>query len=670
MIHLDFETRSLEDLRKTGSYRYSEGHTDVWCMAYQDDQTNEKGVWKPGDPIPELFKDPFQTYCAWNARFERDIYNNILIPTYGFPELIVEQWRDPSAVARYQGLPGSLANAGKEVGLPVDEQKDVEGRKLMLQMARPRKRSSEDEVVWWDSPEKVDRLVQYCQQDVESQIALHKKLGGLPPNELKVFWLDQHINDRGVRIDLDAVYGLIEVLDLLDRQSDIECRKLTAGEVDSVSKLQQIKQWILQRTGREIKDFSQGNLTLLIDEFTEDPTVQALLKLRKDSAKTSTAKIRAMAETVSKDGRIHGMMMYYGAHTGRWTSRLVQLQNLPQGIGLSEEEADSYLTKIKEEYQWQDHELPEEECERGWLDWIKQVSEKAPPMEVISSLIRPLIIPADGHTFYVYDYKAIEPRVLAWISGEDKLLSAYKENRDVYSEMASVLYGIPIQEVTKQQRQFGKVVIIACGYQMGVNKFSQTCASWGIKVTEEEASIAVKTYREYYSKIPAFWYALQNKMTNAFKNPGSFKFSCGFKNKLKFFQRQENAPLQVMLPSNRVLHYQQPIYDSSVNSFSDSPSLGYHTDQFGKWVTKSLYGGLLAENIVQAISRDLMADAMLRLDAAGYPVVFSVHDEIVCEVPVGFGSTEEFESIMTQAPEWAAGLPVEVEGYTSSRYRK
>lgn len=657
---MDFETKSLEDLKKTGSYRYSEGDTDVWCMAYKDDESEEEGVWQPGDPIPEFFSDPFQTYCAWNARFERDIYDNILVPTYGFPELIVEQWRDPSAVSRYQGLPASLANAGKHLGLSTDEQKDAEGRKIMLQMSKPRK-NEDGQVIWWDAQEKLDRLIAYCERDVQSQIAIHRLLGALPFSELEVFWLDQKINDRGVRIDIEAVYGLIEILAILDEKSDIECRSLTGGAVDSVSKLQQVKNWVLQRTGVAVDDFSQGNLTLLIEEFKDDPTLQALLKIRKDSAKTSTAKIRAMAESVAKDGRIHGMMMYYGAHTGRWTSRLVQLQNLPQGIGLSEEESDLYLSKIKEEYRFQDHEVPEEECRNGWNQWIDEVSQKAPPMEVISSLIRPLIIPADGHTFYVYDYKAIEPRVLSWIAKEDKLLSAYAEGRDVYCEIASVLYNIPIQEVTKQQRQFGKIIIIACGYQMGVKRFAQTCASWGIPVSDKDADQAVATYREHYENIPKFWYALQNCANDSYNNPGSFKIACGLRKMLKFFRRSAEGAIQIRLPSNRVLHYQQP---------TNNPSLSYYTDRFGKWQLKSLYGGLLAENIVQAISRDLMADAMLRLEAAGYPVVFSVHDEIVCEVPDGFGSTTEFENIMTQTPEWATGLPVEVEGYTSKRYRK
>lgn len=272
---MDFETKSLEDLKKTGSYRYSEGDTDVWCMAYKDDESEEEGVWQPGDPIPEFFSDPFQTYCAWNARFERDIYDNILVPTYGFPELIVEQWRDPSAVSRYQGLPASLANAGKHLGLSTDEQKDAEGRKIMLQMSKPRK-NEDGQVIWWDAQEKLDRLIAYCERDVQSQIAIHRLLGALPFSELEVFWLDQKINDRGVRIDIEAVYGLIEILAILDEKSDIECRSLTGGAVDSVSKLQQVKNWVLQRTGVAVDDFSQGNLTLLIEEFKDDPTLQEI----------------------------------------------------------------------------------------------------------------------------------------------------------------------------------------------------------------------------------------------------------------------------------------------------------------------------------------------------------------------------------------------------------
>ena len=651
MLHIDVETRSMVDLKKTGSWAYAE-NAEILVLAYFDSETSEQGTWFPNQPIPKPFFQPNQTYYAWNARFERDIYRHVLQP-FGFPPTIPEQWSDPSAVARLHGYPASLATASALLGLPVDQQKDNEGRKLMLQMSKPR-RLEGNQPVWWMDEDRLQRLTDYCVQDVKAETAIHELLGDLPKSEQHLFWLDQHINDRGVAIDQTSAYRLIEIMEVQEQLCNRKILELTNGSVGKVTAVSQIMSWLESRSFSGLQDLSSSSISAILPSI-QDSIIRQVLQLRLENAKTSTAKLRSMLNAVASDGRVHGLMYYYGAHTGRFSSRLVQLQNLPKGIGLSNDQVGDLLSQL--------HTLNN----REWLEYVEELHGS--PMRVISSLIRSMIVPRKGSRFFVYDYSSIEPRVLAWVAGQQDLLKAYTNNEDAYKLLASKIYNKPISEITKDERQFGKQAVLGAGYQMGYVRFAETCRLMGLDVSEDVAFAIIESYRTNFSEIQQFWWDSQKAAWDAFFNPGypqlfgrdSVYYQCSWS--------KVGEELQLMLPNGRVLHYPQ-VHVLPNGGFGGRDSLNYRTNINNKWLSKSLYGGLITENIVQALARDLMIDAMMRLETKGYSIVFSVHDEIVCEVPENFGTQEEFEALMTQKPSWASDIPIAVEGNIIYRYAK
>jgi len=288
-------------------------------------------------------------------------------------------------------------------------------------------------------------------------------------------------------------------------------------------------------------------------------------------------------------------------------------------------------------------------------------------MPVISSMIRSLIVAEGDHKLWVYDYKSIEPRVLSWLAEETTMLEGYRQGKDIYKALAAQIYQVPEEQVTKQQRQFGKMGILGCGYGMGTEKFFQSCLNMGLNTTPEEAFHVVSVYRAYYSSIKKFWKNSEQALRDAFDNAGTpMPFGC---DDCLVAYRERDGDLQVKLPSGRSLFYPRPFYNYSDDDWR--PSLTYITVMGTKAIEKSLYGGLIVENIVQAVARDLMCHAMLHMDRAGFNITMTVHDEIVCEQPDGTeGRIKEFEKIMTTPPSWGQGIPIEVEGYVSTRYRK
>jgi len=318
MLHQDFETRHPKELKNLGSFAYANQDMGLWCVCYYNDVTGESGVWKPGDPVPEPFLDPFQTHAAWNANFERDVYERVLVPRFGFPPTEIEQWVDPSAVSRYRGYPGGLKAAAMLLG-DANTQKDDEGRALMLKMAKPRYLDKRGNPVWWDDPEDISRLIEYCQQDVVAEVAIHKKLGELPYHEQEIFWLDRRINERGVKIDTDAVERMIHLVEQQDRRANSRLRVITGGDVERVTDISGTLLWLDQR-GVLLPNLSKQTVEKTLRDAKVlgsalDAEAQEVLQIRQDNAKTSTAKLKAMKNAVAEDGRIHGMFQYYGAHT-------------------------------------------------------------------------------------------------------------------------------------------------------------------------------------------------------------------------------------------------------------------------------------------------------------------------------------------------------------------
>lgn len=645
-VSLDFETRSTVDLRKTGVYKYAEDkNTDVWCMAYAWEGSEDVRVWRPGDAIDEELARWIadgHTMRAWNAQFERNIWNEILHKRYGWPATPIDQWVCTAAEARAMALPGKLEDAAKVLG--VEQQKDTQGANLMLRMARPRSIDEDGTPIWWDVPERVLRLISYCKQDVRTEGAVAVALRRLSDTETEVFRLDQRINDRGVELDVKLAKAAKTLAEKASLEANRNLYDLTEGKVGKATNVAKLTAW-LRENGVEVDSLGKTSLRDLRAQDLPDNVLRAL-SVRAEAGKSSVAKIESMLQAVCKDNRIRGLLLYHGAATGRWSGRLVQPQNFPRG---SVDEPERFIDRV-------------------YGKQFDEIDIESPVLDVVSSLLRAMLVAAKGHKLIAADFSAIEARVLAWLAGEELLLNTFRTGGDVYKVMASRIYGVPADQVDKAQRQMGKQAILGLGYGMGWRKFISACDGVGITIDEDTARQVVTLYRETNSEIVDFWRDLERAALTAVKNPGTVETVRG---RIKYTQR--GGYLWCVLPSGRPLAYAKPrIIEKETPWGSTQEAVQFWgMDSFTKkWSSHDLYGGLLCENNTQAIARDLLADAMLRMESKGYPVILSVHDEIVCEVKEDFGSVAEFESLMSELPEWAKGCPVDAEGWEGKRFRK
>ena len=648
IVSLDFETRSAVDLKKSGVYKYAEDpSTDVWCLAYAFDDEPVK-VWTPKDstlPI-DLIEHVHNNgkLRAWNMQFERTIWNTILVKRYKFPPLDIEQCFCTAAQAAAMALPRGLDAAS--FALRLEQHKIQSGKNLMMRMARPRSTNADGSHVWWDSFDKISELISYCKQDVEVERAIASHLRHLSAMERNVFLLDQTINDRGVAVNTQLVSALISVVQKTITRANIQIKRLTNGVVPTVTSVGALTLWLNSR-GVDADSVSKASLSGLLASTLPDD-VRAVLELRQKTGKSSTAKLVAMLNAVCADGRLRGLLLYHGASTGRWTGKLVQPQNFPRGMANLNINA-----AIKDVF-------------NNDIDLIDTIH--GAPLDVVSSLIRPCLVPAKGHRFIAADYAAIEARVLAWIANERALLSTFKSGGDVYKVMAAKIFNCSIDEVTKERRQLGKAAVLGCGYGMGAKKFAETCNSQGIVIGEDLAQKVVLAYRDANSNIVMFWKELEKCVVDAIAHPGIIVYTAD--GRLKFVVRRDF--LWLVLPSGRPLAYATPSIVEEMTPWGSARQAPYFygVSAMNGWEKQNTYGGKLAENVVQAIARDLLAEAMIALENSGYPIVLSVHDEIVAEVPDGYGSVAEFETLMCSTPSWASGCPINAEGWEGEFYRK
>lgn len=644
VVSIDFETRSTVDLRKTGVYTYAaHPDTDVWVMAYAVDDGPVQ-TWLPGNPVPEVFGQADE-YRAWNAEFERVIYGLILVPRYGFPTIPLEQWYDTAAQAATMALPRGLGRAAEVLGL--DVQKDMDGRRLMLQMAKPRSFREDGTPIWWDLPEKVSHLIAYCRQDVEVERAIGKRLPPLSEKERWVYIMDQRANTRGFQVDLELVDAAQDVMVTEMAEAGERLTAVTGGYVTKVTDVNGITSWLRHNGLPDLADLRKDTVRdLLAGELS--PQVREVLQIRADTGKTSTAKLDAFQHAAGPDGRVRGTFLYHGASTGRWSGRLVQPQNFPRP---EMKDPELFIPAV-----------------------LSQTLEgDPPPAIVVSSLLRSMIVSREGYVLRSGDYSQIEARVLAWIAGQDDLVQLFAGGGKVYEDMASFIFGIPVEKILKDsfERQIGKNSILGSGFQMGWQRFQeQVKEQTGIDISDELAMKAINGYRTKNDRIQAFWDDIYTAAYNATTQPGR-AFRCGRDECIRFKVYQD--VLWCTLPSGRHLAYNLPEIEERETPWGEwRPTLTYCgiTGPARRWERVSTYGGHLTENVVQAIARDCMAEAWLRLEVAGYPIIMTVHDELVAEVPEGHGSQEEFERILATRPAWAQDLPIEVEGWEGHRYRK
>lgn len=647
---IDFETYSTCDLRAVGVYKYAEDPTtNLWCMAWAigDD---EPEIWIPGQPLPA----PLHMHIAmggalraWNAQFERVIWNTICTKRYGFPEAELDQWYDTAADAAAMSLPRALGHCAEV--LKVEHQKDKQGHALMMRMCRPRSKEKDGRLVWWnarDNPDKHDQLYSYCKDDVRTERAVGKVLRPLGADEREVYLLDQRINDRGVYLDLPLARASQKIVRQGLEQINGVIAAATGGDVTAVTQHARLAEW-LKGEGVDTDSVAKDVVTgLLAGELPDH--ARLVLEARAEGARSSTAKLSKLFEVACADSRGRGLLFYHGASTGRWSGRLLQPHNFPRG------EVDNV-----EEY----------------VDWVlagefELIDMLAPPLAVVSSLLRGHIRAPDGHQLYVGDFGQIEARVTAWLAGQTDMLHLFANKGKVYEMAAARIYNVPVASVTKgsDMRQMGKAQILGCGFGMGGETFKrQAKKQYQIEMTQETADEVVADYRDNNKKIVELWRSYNEAAVHACQNPGTLVST----NKCRFIQR--GGYLWIILPSGRPLCYAAPFFKMTETPWGELKDTLYHwhvNSQSRKWESRHTYGGLWTENIVQAIARDIMMEAMLRTEKKGYVNVLSVHDEVVSEVGEDFGSVEEYTQLMEQVPVWAEGCPVEVDAFTALRYKK
>lgn len=655
-LHIDFETYSACELKSAGLDNYARHpSTGVHCMAWCFDDESVNVMVPPfhilnGAGIRRIFEhiEAGGIVVAHNAPFELAIWNNVMVPKYHWPKLSPSQVRCTMAMAYSMSLPGALEKVAPALG--IDQQKDLAGARVMMQLAKPK----EDGTFWTpdSAPEKFAKLYAYCKQDVVVEREIEKRMMPLSASEQRIWQIDYTINQRGVQIDLPSVETAIALVEAEKDRINTTIRKITGNTVSGATDLAQLKHWLRFR-GVDTSGLAKADITaLLAGDLPED--ARRVLELRREAAKSSTAKLTAMRDAASMDGRVRGILQYHGAATGRWAGRKIQVQNLPRGF-LKPGQVEDAIAHLDD---------------AAYLD-----INYGNPMDVVSSSLRGMIVPKKGNVFIDCDFSNIEGRALAWLAGENWKTKAFYDfdagiGADLYVLAYAKSFNVSIEEA-KPHRQIGKVQELALGYQGGVGAFQSMARIYGIQVSDEKADEIKALWRNAHPNINQYWYDLEEAAVNATHNP-DVKFKAGAEGRKVTFLKKGSF-LWCQLPSGRVLCYPYPrIANITTPWGAEKDALHYHTvDGYtGKWGETKTYGGSLAENVTQAVARDLLAESLVRLEDAGIPVVMHVHDEVLVEPKEGSASLEDVEKIMSVVPEWAKGLPLASAGWTGKRYRK
>jgi DNA polymerase len=642
----DLETYSSADLKRAGAIKYAEADDfEILLMSYAfDDDPVE--VWDftllgVPDWLPGVLLDPDVTKVAWNIGFERACFNSAL-GIYTPPK----QWRDAMTLAAMNGLPMTLEAAG--AALQLTEQKLASGKNLINYFCKPCKptiaNGGRTRNLPEHAPEKWAEFIKYCRRDTEAERTIYRRLLSYPVTdfERQVEALDGRINDRGVLTDLELAEAAVYVDETLRKEHLEELRKLTG--LDNPNSVAQLKDW-LAAVGLSCDSLDKAAVSELRGKAT-DRTTRRVLELRQLLGKTSTKKYEAILDAACKDHRVRGLTQYYGAgRTGRWAGRRVQLQNLSQN------HLDDIGT-VREIVRARD------------LETLEMIYDSVP--DVLSQLIRTAFVAKPGHTFHVVDYAAIEARVIAYLAGEKWRLDVFAQGGDIYCSSASQMFKVPVVKhgINGHLRQKGKVAELACGYGGGVNALKAFGAD-KMGLTEEEMADIVTQWRAASPTIPRLWREVEKAAKRALERPGR-RFAVWAHTKTCEFVAEywkDADALRCRLPSGRILTYWGArLTDGGILFMGQNQTTR-------KWELTDTWGGKLVENIVQAVARDCLAMAMIRLDEAGWRIVFHVHDEVVIEAPDGT-TWEDAAAIMGQPLDWAPGLLLRGDGYSTKFYMK
>ena len=650
-LHIDLETYSDIDLTKAGLYRYvrSPAFEIMLLACAYDDAPVQIIDLAAGEQIPDWMVqdlgDPMVKKVAHNAAFEINCLSQY------FP-IDINQWHCTMVHAYYCGLPGQLGQLGKALGLAESKQKMSVGKQLIKYFCVPctptknnygrtRNRCYHDKQKW-------DLFKSYCIRDVETEREIHRILEQHPFPEAEHYnWvLDQYINLNGVAMDQELISGALYISEQIQGELSGRAKKITG--LDNPNSVAQLKQWIRENSDLELEDLKKQTVAEVLADKSGDELTKEVLRIRKELGKTSVKKYEAMETCMCPDGRIRGLLQFYGANrTGRWAGRLVQVQNLPR----------NYLGTL---------DTARELVKKRQTEALKAIYGNVP--DTLSQLIRTAFIPGQGNKFLVADFSAIEARVLSWLAGEQWRLDVFKTHGKIYEASASTMFGVDIDLIKKGNPEYalrgkGKIAELALGYQGGKGSLI-SMGALGMGLSEEELPDIVRRWRGSNQRIVDFWYAVERYALDTVRNGIVGYMPCGIA-----FDRDVDY-LSIVLPSGRRLYYYKP--EIRINDLGrDAIHFRGVNQKTKKWEAISTYGGKLTENIVQAVARDLLANSLMNLHREGFNINFHIHDEVILEVPEGSGRTlEEAISIMCRLPEWAAGLPLDADGFESRYYKK
>ncbi len=645
-LSCDIETFSDVDLIRCGVYKYADSPDfEMLLFAYAADDGDVHIIdIAGGEELPEkiiqAIKSDTVVKTAYNAQFERVCLSRYLKLPEG-EYLNPQSWYCTAVQAAELALPLSLADVGSVLGL--ERQKMTEGKELIKYFCVPCKPTKSNGNRTRNRPchdiNKWETFKKYCMRDVdvERQIADKLKMYPISDEEHRLYVLDQIINDRGVLVDCELAKQAVK-LNSIQTTVAVEQAYMITG-LENPNSVTQLKQW-LKENGVEIESLSKKAVKSLADETDGD--VSEMLKLRLLMAKTSVKKYEAVIRSVCSDNRVHGMMRFCGANrTGRWSGNILQPQNLPQ----------NHLPDLT---------LARDIVKDGDFEMLDMMFGNVP--NVLSELIRTVLIPKPNHRFIVADFSAIEARVLAWIAGEQWRIDTFKNGGDIYCASASKMFKVPVEKngVNGELRQKGKISELACGYGGSVGALKNMGAV-EMGVQENELQGLINDWRNANPHIVRFWYEVGNAAMKAIKEKTTVPLG-----KLVF--AYERGILFIRLPSGRRLSYIKPRIGT--NRFGGDSITYMGINSAKKWDRLETFGGKLTENIVQGTARDLLANALINAANAGYDTVFHVHDEIICEVPNGYGSVDELCRLMCIKPEWADGLPLNADGFECEYYKK
>lgn len=719
ILTIDYETRSPVDIKMCGAYAYAASpYTEPMMLAVKEND-EEARMW-----IAPKFRDLFPTEISDEELQELITSSDKIVAHNAFFERCITKFHMPfclplektcctMAQSLMCGLPRDLDSVAKLVS-GGGFLKDKEGHNLMLKMSKPRAfvkseceslysklvdlgfidskedwkqvkvlqkkildnlsvgekmpegLSLKDFVLYYESKNDFIRLVEYARQDVRVEYMVFMKLPKLSESEHKVWQLDQVINDRGVKVDVKNAKGILRTIDNYVEDLQKEALDLTDNTVTSMKSTSSIKYW-LETKGLSVSSIDKENVKFLLT-LELDPVVRKFLEMRQILGRSSIAKYKTILAQSFVDQRCHGLFIYHGAGTGRWAGAGVQPQNLPRPAGIKN--ACGILSYEDDLYA---DEYDAEMLSSGDIEAVKMFWKD--PMTLSADLIRTMFMASEGKEFVCADFSAVEARGIAWLAEQESQLEAFIKGRDIYKVAASGIFKIRYEDVDGggkgDQRQIGKTATLACGFGGGWGAMLRFGAD-KLGLTEEEGEQIVKAWREANNKIVEWWYALTKASVCAMQYPGE-RFKAG-----KYISfKKEGKFLTMRLPSGRNLYYpsakveevempwsteSKPVFKKVVTAMTQNVAK--------QWIRQPLSHVKLSENATQATCRDLLVNAMMNVEKAGYKVVMHIHDEIVCEIEKGKGNLKEFESLMTKTPSWAEGLPLKAEGWIGNRYKK